>query len=60
MDIKREVLATGKGVRREFMITLPDGPHWYDYTGRNPLERRLRRDWHDDGGHRNYRAQTGK
>ena len=37
MDIKREVLATGKGVRREFMITLPDGPHWYDYTA-EPLK----------------------
>ena len=37
MDIKREVLATGKGVRKEFMITLPDGPHWYDYTA-EPLK----------------------
>ena len=59
MDIKREVLATGKGVRREFMITRPTAR--IGTITRRTLERRLRpSDWHDDGGHRNYRAQTGK
>lgn len=32
MDIKRAVLETGRGVRREFMMSLPDGIHWYDFT----------------------------